>query len=178
MSTILLISHDLDPGGVQRKIADVARCLSSRQSSAKASVYLILKEGPSSNPDANVFFDVVSASDVSIRYRAKTGFAVVPFSFFCFWCVFTLHPDRIIGFLRGPGILAVILRRVFWWRDIRVGISDDSFPSGAVDEQTRGSIHASALRRLMRMGYSRADWVAASSVAARTDLIDKLPHST
>ena len=177
MSTILLISHDLGPGGVQRKIADVARCLTAdgkSSSASNASVYVILEEAPSTDPGARALFDAVQASDVRIRCRPKLfgGRIALPFPLFCFWCVLTLRPERIIGFLRGPGILAVMLRRVFWWRKIRVGISDDSFPSGAIIEQTFGASHANVLRQLVRIGYASADWVAAPSAAARTDLIE------
>jgi glycosyltransferase involved in cell wall biosynthesis len=172
MSTIVLISHDLGAGGVQRKIADVAGCLTNG-TNAECRVYVLLKEGPPVDAGERGFFDSVEASVVRIRCRPKrvAGFVAVPFPLFCFWWVLTLRPQRIIGFLRGPGILAVLLRRLFWWRDIRVGISDDSFPSGAIVEQARGPVHASVLRRLVRAGYSRADWIAAPSEAARTDLI-------
>ena len=164
---ILLITHDLGAGGVQRKIADVAACLTRDSGPADATVYLLLEEGPPADPGERALFDRVQASVVRIRCRPKP----VPFPLFCFWCVLTLRPERIIGFLRGPGILAVMLRRLFWWRDIRVGISDDSFPSGAIIEQSLGSAHAAALRQLVRSEYSRADWIAAASEAARTDLV-------
>jgi glycosyltransferase involved in cell wall biosynthesis len=188
--TILLISHDLGAGGVQRKIADVARYLTtgcqssdatecemqnaeSRMQNAECSVHVLLKEGPPVDPGERAFFDAVDASVARIHCRPKrvAGLLAVPFPLFCFWYVLTLRPRRIVGFLRGPGILAVILRRLFWWRDIRTGISDDSFPSGAIVEQARGAAHAAALRQLVRAGYAKADWIAVPSEAARMDLI-------
>jgi glycosyltransferase involved in cell wall biosynthesis len=181
MTTIVLISHDLAPGGVQRKIADVARCLTRPGEPVDAtegrtrgySVHLLLQEGPPPDPDARALFNSVESSVVRIRCRPRPrgGFLNVPFSLFCFWYVLTLRPQRIIGFLRGPGILAVVLRRLFWWRPVRVGISDDSFPSGAIVEQSRGAAHAALLRRFVHAAYSRADWVATPSEAARTDLV-------
>lgn len=174
MKTILLISHDLGAGGVQRKIADVARCLTTSGASSGATVHLLLEEGPPADPAERALFDAVKASVVRIHCRPTpwAGVITVPFPLFCFWCVLTLRPERIIGFLRGPGILAVMLRRLFWWRNIRVGLSDDSFPSGAIGEQTRGAAHAGVMRRLVRAGYARADWIATPSEAARTDLIE------
>lgn len=165
--TVLLLSHDLGGGGAQRKIADVARYLTSDASSKTVTAYVAIETPPPSDPDARAIFDAVSASSVRVRIRPPG----VPFPIFCAWCVLTLRPTRIVGFLRGPGILAVMLRRLFWWRDIRVGISDDSYPSGAVAEQTRGTEHASVIRALVRWGYGMADWVAAASEAARADLI-------
>jgi glycosyltransferase involved in cell wall biosynthesis len=173
MSAIVLISHDLGAGGAQRKIADVARCLTAN-SEVSATIHLLLEEGPPTDPGERGLFDSVAASVVRIHCRPKpwAGIVAVPFPLFCLWHVLRLRPDRIIGFLRGPGIIAVLLRRLFWWRHIRVGISDDSFPSGAIVEQTRGATHAAALRQLVRAGYPKADWIAAASDAARSDLIE------
>jgi glycosyltransferase involved in cell wall biosynthesis len=173
MSTTVLITHDLGAGGVQRKIADVARYLMTGGMSDESTIHLLLEEGPPSEASERALFDVVAASTIRIRCRARPNASfAVPFPLFCFWHVLRLRPDRIIGLLRGPGILAVMLRRLFWWRAIRVGISDDSFPSGSIAEQTRGATHAALLAWLVRVGYGHADWVAAPSEAARTDLIE------
>jgi glycosyltransferase involved in cell wall biosynthesis len=181
MTTILLITHDLGAGGAQRKIADVAEWVTDecrvqttegRVQNAECRIYLLLKEGPPTDPGERALFDQVAASVVRIRCRPRyAGFIAVPFPLFCFWHVLRLRPERIVGFLRGPGLIAVMLRRVFWWRNIRVGISDDSFPSGAIVEQARGAAHAAVMRRFVRVGYAKADWIAAPSDAARTDLI-------
>jgi glycosyltransferase involved in cell wall biosynthesis len=174
MSAIVLISHDLGAGGAQRKMADVARCLTTNGERTTATIHLLLQEGPPADPGERALFDSVAASVVRIHCRPPpwAGVLAVPFPFFCFWHVLRLRPERIIGFLRGPGIIAVALRRLFWWRRMRVGISDDSFPSGAIVEQTRGATHAAALRQLVRASYPRADWIAAASDAARSDLIE------
>ncbi len=171
--TIVLISHDLGAGGVQRKIADFARCLTTYCESFEGTIHLLLREGPPADPGERAFFDAVEESVVRIRCRPRgvAGVLAVPFPLFCFWCVLTLRPQRIIGFLRGPGLIAVMLRRLFWWRAMRIGISDDSFPSGAVVEQSRGRVHAAFLRTLVRLGYSRADWVAVPTDAAKVDLV-------
>jgi glycosyltransferase involved in cell wall biosynthesis len=172
--TIVLISHDLGAGGVQRKIADFACCLTSGCEPFEGTIHLLLQQGPPADPDERGFFDAVEGSMVRIRCRPGrlAGVLGVPFSLFCFWWVLALRPQRVIAFLRGPGLIAVMIRRLFWWRDMRVGISDDSFPSGAVVEQARGRVHAALLRALVRMGYSRTDWVAVPSEAARADLIE------
>ena len=172
--TIVLISHDLGAGGVQRKIADFARCLATRCEPFDGTVYVLLAEGPPADPGERAFFDAVQGSTVRIRCRPKrlAGVLGVPFPLFCFWWVFRLRPQRIIGFLRGPGLIAVMLGRLFWWRDMRVGISDDSYPSGAIIEQARNRTHAAFMRALVRVGYAGADWVAAPSEAARMDLIE------
>ena len=162
----VLLSHDLGAGGVQRKIADLARCLTSGDVRSDAPVYVLVAEGPPEDPSERALFEAVRSSVIGVRCRPSG----VPFFAFCFWCVLTLRPARIIGFLRGPGMLAVVLGRLFWWRHARIGISDDSFPSGAVVEQTRGAVHAALIRRLVHFAYSRADWVAAPSEAAKADL--------
>ncbi len=172
--TIVLISHDLGAGGVQRKIADFARCLTTRCEPFDGAVCVLLAEGPPADPGERAFFDAVQGSAVRIRCRPKrvAGVLGVPFPLFCFWWVLRLRPQRIIGFLRGPGLMAVMLRRLFWWRDMRVGISDDSYPSGAIIEQARNRTHAAFMRALVRVGYTGADWVAAPSEAAKADLVE------
>lgn len=166
-TTILLLSHDLGPGGAQRKIADVAAYLTEHEGDGNTTVYVVLEEPPPTDPDARALFDAVRGSVVRVLIRPRG----IPYPVYCAWCTLRLGPRRIIGFLRGPGILAVLLRRLFWWRPMRVGISDDSFPSGAVSEQTTGPAHAAVVRSAMRRGYGAADWIAAASEAARADLV-------
>jgi len=166
--SIVLISQDLELGGAQRKIADLAAELAADPGTFAGTVYLLLGSGPPRDPAARSFFDVVAKSPVRILMRSSGS--PVPFGLFCLWHVLLLRPTRVVAFLRGPGIVAVLLKRVLWWRQLEVGISDDSYASLALTEQVRNPVSLRVLSWIMGLCYRRADWIVAPSAAAGHDL--------
>jgi glycosyltransferase involved in cell wall biosynthesis len=173
---VFLISRALGVGGAERKLADVCLHLAESAEQADLRVYVILDQARPADPNEAVLFDSVTASPAIIlcKPQQRLGPFGLPFLAYVWWKALTLRPAVILAFLRGPGIVSVLVRRLLWWRDIRVHISNDTLPSLGLRAQVPNRLTRWLLANLMRICYSRADTVLAPSEAAECDLVQNV----
>ncbi len=160
-------------GGVERKIVDIARYLAAKKEYKDLRVCLVLDDTPPLDSHESMFFEAVENLPIEIVYRSREywwkGSMFLPL--YLVWIVLTLRPTVILAFLRRFGIIAVLLKSLFWWRDIRVVISEDTFPSFSLADQAKNRWEHFILLKLMRACYAKSSVVISPSDAAKHDLI-------
>lgn len=168
MKRLLLVNPTLKVGGVERKIADLARSIASRGEDVRTR--LILEQAPPADSAENVFFDLVQPSSVSIYAKPATGF--VPFFLYLFRHVLVFKPDIILAFSRRPSILALTIRKLVWWRRIRVIVGNDSIASRALALYVPQPFLRRLLAAQMRWLYPRAALFLVPSAVSKRDLVE------
>jgi len=171
---VLIANWTLRIGGVERKIADMARYLSNGVDLKNRDIYLVLAETPPHDPKKAIFFEEVQESVVTPLYRPQfwyRGIHIAP-SFYLFWQVLTKRPAVLLVFLRHLSLSAVIIKSLLWWRKTRVIICDDCHTSRSVAEQSHSRIQARVVSYLIRKLYPKADLVVSPSDSSKQDLVE------
>jgi glycosyltransferase involved in cell wall biosynthesis len=94
-----------------------------------------------------------------------------PLSFYVFIKTLILKPNVMFSFMRRFSIIAVIMKKIFWWRNIKVVISYDNVASLLIPTYEKGRFNYSIIKTLVSLFFSRADVVVVPSVTAKDDMI-------
>jgi len=170
---IFIINRTLRIGGIERKIAGICKYLSENGKSRGQMIYLLLNEKQPVDSQEGFLFDIVKDSIVTVLYKPQMklwGFEF-PFSLFVLVKTLTLRPVVILAFLRRLSIISVAVKYIFWWRTIKVVISDDTVGSLSLRADVKKHFQNYVIRQLIRILYSRADIVSCPSEASKNDLI-------
>jgi len=172
---MLIINNTLAIGGVERKIADISRYLSENTQPKDLRVYLILDEKRPEDPEEGGFYDIVDDSNIRILYKPQMK--VGSFEFFSplylLWKTGTLRPNVVLSFLRRASVISVFLKCVFWWRKIRVVISEDNVASCALATDIRNRFKRWVFFNLIRIFYPKASVITAVSDVVKCDLVER-----
>lgn len=169
MKRVLIINPTLRVGGVERKIADMAHYL-AQHDDPRRRIVLFLEQGRSQDAHENVFFDLVQESPFQIH--VKPAAPVVPFLVYLLYQVLKQKPDVILAFSRRPSILALTIRRLLWWRKLRVIVGNDSIASQALALYVPHPLMRRALAAQMRWLYPSATLFLVPSETSRLDLME------
>lgn len=171
---IFIINNTLAIGGVERKIANIAQYLSKNIEVKNLIVYLILDEKRPLDSEEGIFYDIVHDSNVRILYKPqiKLGNFELFAPVYLLWKTLILRPVVILSFLRRSSIISVFLKCIFWWRRIRVVISDDNITSVSLATDIQNHYKRRIFFNLIRMFYPKASVVAAVSDTIKRDLIE------
>lgn len=163
---LFVIYHDLKIGGIQRKIVDIINHLSLV--SPSQTVYLLLR---CRKKEDSILLSQLKNKKVKIIYYSEWLRLKIPFFFlvFIFYHVWKLKPGAILAFLTLPGISAVWSKLVFFWRKIRVVISEE--PNKRVSEEISSYRYAFFYHWLIKAFYPFADKVITVNSVFRMDLI-------
>ena len=163
MQPFFIIFLQLSVGGVQRKIVDIVNFLASYQ--PNLSIYILLRN----RTDFDLSPEIKNKNVKIINYAEWNKFKVrYFFPFFVLYYVLRLKPASILAFLDFCSIPAVIAKYVFFWRKIKVVLSEDHYAS-----QVISTWKLSNLRHfLIRIFYPFADVIFSCSQAAKQDLTD------
>lgn len=174
--TILILNWTLRIGGVERKIADLANYLAETGNPGGHKFYLILMERPPANIAERAFFDQVAGSEIEILYLPQTKVGrfnlEFPPSLFVLWHTLRLRPDVCFGFLRRLGMLAVVVKQLLFWREMKVVIGEDTYSSKSLAEEIPWRPFSNLVGSMMGWLFPKADLVISPSEAAKHDLVD------
>lgn len=167
MKRIFIINPTLGVGGVERKLADIARYL-AQQGELNAQIDLFLEERLPPDSDENVFLPLVQQSPVRIHVKPAAPF--VSFFLYLLWQVIRRKPNIILAFSRRPSILALTLRELVRRRKPYIIIGNDSIASQALSHYVPQPSKRRLLQTQMRWLYPRADLFLVPSDTSKRDL--------
>lgn len=169
MKRIFIINPTLRVGGVERKIAEIARYLAQNQSSGMRAD-LFLEERLSEHSREDVFLNLVQQSLVHVHFKPDTRF--VTFFLYLLYQVGRNKPDVILAFSRRPSVLALTICELVWWRKPRIIIGNDSIASKALALYVPHSLVRKVLAMQMRWLYPRVTRFLVPSDTSKRDLVE------
>ncbi len=170
---IFIIFHDLGIGGVQRKIADISRWISTNKKLKNTKIYIILNTKKPYDLEEDIFIDEIKKDKVTIFYKPqkKIWRFKFPLSIYLVWKVAILQPEAILSFMKGYSVLAIIMKYLFSWRGIKVVVSYDNIPSLLIPAQHHSRFKIILWKLIIRLFYPYADWIVLPSDVAKLDMI-------
>lgn len=169
MKRIFIINPSLRVGGVERKIADIARYLSQNRVS-ETQIDLFLEERLPENSREDVFLKLVQQSPVHVHIKPDTRF--VTFFLYLLYQVVRYKPEVILAFSRRPSVLALTIRALAPWRKPRIIIGNDSIASRALALYVPHLLMRRVLALQMRWLYPHATRFLVPSDTSKRDLIE------
>lgn len=170
MNPLFIIFLQLGIGGVQRKIVDIANFLASYQPNLP--VYILLRN----RTNFDLGSEIKNKNVQIINYATWNKFKIrYFFPFFVLYYVWRLKPSSILAFLDFCSLPAVIAKYVFFWRKMKVVLSEDHYASKVISTWKLSSLR----HFLIKIFYPFADAIFSCSQAAKQDLIDyyRLPSN-
>lgn len=170
---VFIVCWTLRIGGVERKIADIARCLPKVPEIDKYDVYLILADDTPDIDTRLTFYPEIADTPLKklhvpkvwlSRYRLTIGL-------FTLWHAFWLKPVVMLAFMRQLGLICTVVKKLLFWRSIKVYISEDTLGSANLAAETPNQKERDLVRVVVGKLYPRSDLVIAPSDASRDDLI-------
>lgn len=162
MPPLLILFIHLGVGGVQRKIVDIVNFLASYKPALP--IYIILRNRESF--DLSPEIKNKNARVINYQDWAKIKLPLF-FPLFVLWQVWRLKPKSILSFLDFTSLPAIWAKQLFFWRKMRLVISEDHYPSKIIPTFTFGRFR----NFLVKVFYPFADVVFACSQATKQDLI-------
>lgn len=163
--SLFIVYYDLDIGGIQKRIVDVANKVFSLDPTLP--VYILLRHKKDfilakeiENPKVVVFY-------YSSWLKAKS---LLFFPVFVLYHIWKLRPKAILSFSDVPNLSVVLARLLFFWRKFKVVIGENpnQKPSETISQE-----NFAFLRHLMvRFFYPFADTIFAASKLFCLDLIE------
>lgn len=168
MTRLLIVNPTLGIGGVERKIADIARCLSERQDK-NLRVDLILEDKPT-EASQSLFYQLVQQSSVHIHFKPALPFV----SFFLYLMLYLVRrrPDAILAFSRRPSVLALTAAALLPGYKPRILLGNDSIASRALELYVPNPMLRRILKTQMQWLYPRAALILVPSETSKRDLIE------
>lgn len=166
---VLLVHSSLRVGGVDRKIAEIARYLTTRAS--EHSARLVIEQPRSAHGAENVFYDEVQQANLPIDCKPPTR--ALPFFLYLLWRVFSYKPDILVAFTRRPSIFALTIRALLFWRTLRVVIGNETVASHALQSYIQNPITRALVHAQMQWLYPRATLILTPSDTSRQDLVQQ-----
>lgn len=169
---VFVMCWTLRIGGVERKIADIARCLAEERDITEYEIYLVLAGDTPEQDTAATFYPQLAGTPVKRLYVPKVWLHRFRFTigFYTLWKALQLKPVVIFAFMRQLGLIAVLVKKLLFWRSTKVYISEDTHASSNLIAETSDVLEREAARVAVRRIYPWADLVIAPSDASRLDL--------
>lgn len=168
---LLIFFHDLGVGGIQRRLVDIIEYLQAgAEKPVDVTLYIKSYSGNRHNRD---YIERIEKSGARIIYRPR--WTMGPFRIGTFthmlWTVIRVNPDVILTSLRLLSIGAVIMKKMLWWKSMKVVLNEGIVTSELLkDEIPKWS--RIIWHQMMRWAYPRADRVIVPTTAVKRDLID------
>lgn len=169
-----ILGWTLRIGGVERKIADMARFLTSDGDTENFEVYLILAGDTPEQEREGTFYPQLEGAPVKLLYVPKVWLHRyrVTIGLFTLWKALWLKPCVILAFMRQLGLISTIVKRLLFWRQVKVYISEDTHASSNLIAETPDLAEREMARIAVKNIYPWSDLVIAPSDASRDDLIE------
>lgn len=166
---LFIVFSNLGLGGIQRKIVDFVNLLASTQPSLRILIILRKKES----------FDIsdeIKNTNVRILNYQQWPTRKIPFffTFFVFYHVARLKPNKILCFLSPFALPSIATKLLLPWRHIRVVINEDHYTSDIVPLYNYPQFNHLGIKLL----YPFADVIISPTYSAKMDLINtyKVPE--
>ena len=159
---LLIPFWDLDIGGIQTIIRDLVIYLNRVHPEIKITILIRGKT------DTKIAKDILRRTRAKI-YSVKEGRIVIfrHFSLWLFYLYYTYKPDILLTFLRRSSVPSIVLRRVFFWRNVKIVLNEGIVTSKYNTYQERPRLW----QFLISVFYPHADTIIVPSFACKTDLI-------
>lgn len=163
--SLFIIYYDLGLGGIQRKIIDIVNFLAENQPNLR--VFILLRRKPT---DFDLS-DKIKNQQGKIIYYPNWPKVRIPFFFpiFVFYQTWRLKPQVILAFSDMPGFASIWSKLLFFWRKIKVVISED--PNTLPSRQISTYRFAPLRHFLIRIFYPFANTVFTVNRPFLKDLI-------
>jgi len=170
--TVLILYNDLGIGGIQRKIADIAYCLSTKKKYANIRVYLILDHKRAFDLEEDIFLNQVRQSKIEIFYRPQQKIWRIKFPLIVYvcWKILVFKPSAILSFMEKYSVIAIFMKYIFWWEKIKVIVSYDNIASLLIPIEKDSNFDGLIRKKLIRNFYPRADLVVVPSNKSKLDM--------
>ena len=175
---LLIFFYDLGIGGIQRRLVDVIEYLQSESEGKRVKVTLYIKSY-SGNRHNQGYIERIEKSGARIIYRPR--WTAGPFRVgtlaHMIWTILKIRPDVILTYLRLLSVGIVFIRRMLWWKKIKVVLNEGILTSELLKDEV-GKWSRNVWRQLMTWTYARADRIIVPTVAVQKDLIDNFQIPT
>lgn len=156
---IFILYHDLNIGGVQRKIVDIVNRLRELPEYKNTCVHLLLTES-----DNNILASQIRNPNVIIHHISLPRYSLLWAVIFAY--ALWYRPDTFLAFLPLPALHAYIAKRLLFWRNIRFVINEDVITSHAFQRIN----FTPRVNHMLPYVFSHADALLTSSKPAADDL--------
>lgn len=157
---VALVYHNLAVGGVQKKIIDILQ--SAVESKKTERIVLILGK------KTGIFLPLVPATvkiiDLGVD-KNSNWYLLFPFKLLA--AVWREKPDKILAFMDVCGCSATLVKKLLFWRKMKVDINENVMLSEFYKYRWLGGLR----KFLVKIFYPGADAVSAISESMRRDLI-------
>lgn len=163
MRPLFITFLQLDIGGVQRKIIDLVNYLGKVKPSLP--IFIILRNNTLFNLNSEIKNKNVVILNYSNSVKIKLRFF---FPFYFIFLTLKYNPSSILSFLDYCSLPAIVAKYLFFWKKIKVVISEDHYTSGVLP-----NLDFSKTRNiLIKIFYPLSDKIIVCSEANKKDLIN------
>ena len=136
-------------------------------------IYLLLSERKPKYTEESIFTDTINRSAVRILYKPslRLGSLKYPFSLFILQQIFSIRPAIVLAFLRRPAVVSLFCKFLFFWRNFKVIVSEDSLLSLSLVYENPSRFLRFLFHSLIRFFYPKAWRIVTPSETAKQDLI-------
>jgi len=160
-------------GGVQKKISDIVQEL-FRKYGKKVKITILLNQRNILDKNQALFEEEVKKKGALIFYDPMWQWKrfMFPYTLYAAMFVYWQKPDIILSFLHKHGIVALLVKHIFFWRRIKV-IHGQDIPLS----ESLGSMYSNSetlqnrWKALVKFFYPRANFILVPSREVKTDLV-------
>jgi len=161
--SLLIVFSNLGLGGVQKKIIDIVNTLA--KSNPDLSIYILLRRYDDFDLSGKIQNNNVTILNYTDWLKVKTPFL---FIFYLIYQTFHFNPKVILSFLSPFSLPAILAKKIFFWRKIRVIVSQDHYTSRSIRDLRYSILNYLGIKLL----YPAADYIIAPSLQVKKDLIE------
>src|SRR3989337_4019204 len=169
---LLIFFYDLGVGGIQRRLVDVIEYLQSDTAEKRVKVTLYIKSY-SGNRHNQGYIQRIEKSGSRIIYRPR--WTAGPFRIgtlaHMIWTILKIRPDIILTYLRLLSVGMVIIRKMLWWKNIKIVLNEGILTSMLLEDETP-KWSRNVWKQLMTWTYVRANRIIVPTTAVQRDLIE------
>lgn len=162
ISPLFIVVLNFGLGGVQTKIVDIVN--DSGRLRPNLPIYIILRRRESFDLSRKITNEKVKIINYGAWVRVRIPLF---FNIFLLYQAWRLRPRYILSFLTPYSFSAVLVKLFFFWRKIRLVISEDCFSSGVIPLASNARLYTLGIRWL----YPLADTIVAVTLATKNDLV-------
>lgn len=165
---LFIVYWDIDIGGIQKIIRDLVIHLDRTEQNFR--IYLLIKQ----TANTQIGYEILSETNVTIySYKdfARNPFInIFKFHFWIFLMYIKISPDIVLTFLDLLSMYMVILHKIFFWRNTRIVLNENTYTSNYLHMMRRPVW-------LWKMGislfYRYADCIIVPGLACKEGLVSK-----
>lgn len=170
---VFIIFNDLGIGGVQRKIVDISKVLKKEKDNI--SVYVLLNKKKTYDLEEDIFLEEVKKNTEDVFYKPDVKILRfrLPLFVYVFWKALKLKPNIILSFMDRYSVISVFVKRLLFWKKIKVVVSYDNIPSLLIAATYKEGLKSIYWNNLIYFSFKYADKIIVPSSIAKSDLIKK-----